>query len=92
MTVRAKFKVESYSTHLTSRQINPKGDWSDSNMRSEEIRTIVMTPVYSTVEGSENKMFWDASPSGKIELGTIHREAWEQFQLGCEYYVDFAKA
>jgi hypothetical protein len=36
-------------------------------------------------------VFWDASPSGGLTLGTINPAAWEQFELGKEYYLDFAK-
>lgn len=55
--------------------------------RTEELRTIQMSPV---VDGSEeNKRFFKYTPYGEIKLGTINRNAWEQFPLGAEVYVDF---
>ena len=53
--------------------------------------TVTLSAVYSSEEGSENKKFWDATPSGSIVLGTINPEAAEQFELGAEYYIDFTK-
>jgi hypothetical protein len=32
------------------------------------------------------------SPSGEIKLGTINPAAWEAFELGREYYIDFTPA
>jgi hypothetical protein len=77
MTVRAKFKVESYSTRKS-------GD--------EELRSIRLVPVYSSDPNSENAKFFKWSPSGSIELGTINPSAWAQFELDKEYYVDFTPA
>lgn len=57
-----------------------------------EMRSLVFLPVYSNVEGSENRKFWDSSPSGRIELGTVNPEAWKCFSLDKEYYIDFTEA
>lgn len=76
MSVRAKFKVQEITEHA----------YGDKTMK-----TIKLQPVYSTVEGSENKTFWDASPNGEIRLGTINMDAAAQFALGGEYYVTFDK-
>lgn len=40
-------------------------------------------PVSSGSE--ENKRFWSATPSGKLELGTINEMP---FEVGKEYYLD----
>lgn len=53
--------------------------------------TIVMQPVYSSDPESENKAFWDATPSGKIEMH-IKSSAAEEFEPGVEYYIDFTRA
>jgi hypothetical protein len=53
---------------------------------------VELTPVYSTDPNHENKTFWDATPSGKIELGINNPDAYAQFSLGLDYYVDFTKA
>lgn len=80
--VRAKFRLNSYTTELHR----------GSNGENEEKRTLNMTPVYSDEEGSENKVFWQYTPTGSIQLGTVNKAAWEQFQIGKEYYVDFTPA
>lgn len=77
MTVRAKFKVQEITEHA----------YGDKRMK-----TIKLQPVHSSVAGSENKAFWDASPSGEIRLGTINMEAAAQFELNGEYYIDFTRA
>jgi hypothetical protein len=56
------------------------------------MRTLVFSPVYSQDPESENKKFWDASPQGEVRLGTVNPEAWKQFELGQEYYLDFTLA
>lgn len=37
----------------------------------------------------ENKSFWEATPSGRIELSCVKPQSWE---LGQEFYVDFSPA
>lgn len=39
----------------------------------------------------ENKQFWEATPSGKIELQVVSESAIKAFDVGSEYYVDFIK-
>lgn len=81
MSVRAKFKVVSYSTSMQGQGDNKK-----------EMRTVSLSPVYSDDKNSENGKFWQYTPSGEIKLGTINPSAWEQFELDKEYYVDFTPA
>lgn len=88
MSVRAKFKV----TQFTSNQHNKYNHETGKYDGAIEMRTIHLQPVMSSEEGSENKKFWDASPSGEIRLGTINPQAWAYFELGKEYYIDFTKA
>lgn len=88
--VRAKFKVDRVEATLSRVRINPDGPWSEENLRTVEMRTIVMSPVGYTTP--ENQAFWSATPSGEVKLGTINPEAWQQFELGKEYYVDFTPA
>lgn len=75
--VRAKFKVESYETHL-------------DHQTKDELRNIKLTPV--TNNSDENKQFFRWTPFGKIEIGTLNPEAWKNFPLGAEVYVDFTLA
>jgi len=53
--------------------------------------TIKMRPVYSDDPAHENKKFWDATPSGSIEM-FIKSTAAQDFIVGQEYYVDFTHA
>lgn len=75
--VRAKFKVREITEHLYGQQ---------------RMKTIKLEPVQSQKEGSENKAFWDATPTGEVRLGTINVDAAAQFEIGAEYYVDFTRA
>ena len=93
MSVRAKFKVEEVRCSQTTRYIDPKKGYEADNVEKVEMRTIVMSPIYGNGDPNhENTKFWNASPSGKIELGTINPAAWRQFELGKEYYIDFTPA
>jgi hypothetical protein len=51
---------------------------------------VVMAPVYS--EAGENREFWNATPSGSIDLGIDNKAAHGALKLGREYYVDFTEA
>ena len=92
--VRAKFRLNSYTTELHQsfphRTADDKPDYA--RPVSVEKRTLNFTPVHSDVEGSENKSFWDASPSGSVQLGVVNPEAWKHFEIGKEYYLDFTPA
>jgi hypothetical protein len=77
MTVRAKFKVQSITT---------TGRWNGPGLMG----TVKLQPVSSGSE--ENKKFYEATPSGSIDLGTINEEALKQFVIGREFYVDFTPA
>ena len=76
--LRAKFTVESIT--WTKYWYKPKGD----------ICTIKLRPVNG--DSPENDAFFAGTPSGTIELGTINSDVAAQFDLGCEYFVDFTKA
>lgn len=80
-TVRAKFYVQ--KIEKTKYGYAPN---------QQEMTTLVLAPVYSQQEGTENKKFWDATPTGEIRLGTINLEAANNFELGAEYYIDFIRA
>ncbi len=64
--------------------------YETSMQQGEELRTLKLSAVY---DGSpENKEFFKWTPSGQISLGILNKKAWEQFELGKEYYVDFTSA
>ncbi len=77
--VRAKFKVESYETRLS-------GQGPDA----QEIRSVKLSVVYGDSE--ENKKYFKWTPSGRIEIGMLNPEAWKEFELGREMYVEFFAA
>lgn len=57
---------------------------------SSEGGTVSLSPV---IDGSEeNKMFYHLTPGGNITLSTINQSAFDSFQLGAGYYVDFKRA
>lgn len=56
----------------------------------ENKRNVVLTPVYSSEEGSENKKFWQYTPSGKLEFTWINDSV--NFEPGKEYYLDITEA
>ena len=85
MAVRAKFRLNSYTTELHD-------CWVDNKpVGKVEKRTLNFTPVYGT-GSEENKAYWDATPSGSLQLGVVNPVAWEQFELGREYYLDLIRA
>lgn len=52
--------------------------------------TVRLTPVIS---GSvENERFYRWTPGGSLVLSTINQSAFEQFELGKEFYVDISPA
>ena len=77
--VRCKFKLVS----VTRRKSWRPGD--------DEIQTLEFQPVGGE-KSEENKAFWEATPSGKIEFGTVNATAAAMFELDSEYYVDFTPA
>jgi len=51
---------------------------------NEEARNIRMFAV-------QDKVFGPATPSAKVEMLIVPKEAWEQFELGKTYSVVFTK-
>lgn len=93
MSVRAKFKVGEIRSVQHSARIDTAKGWEKENLHRVEMRTIVLDPVSGNGDpGHENTKFWNQTPSGQIQLGTINPEAWAEFELGGEYYIDFTKA
>ena len=87
MSVKAKFKVARFESQIFQKHNKETGRYEDV-----EMRTVVLAPVYSDDPQSENKKYWDFTPSGEIKLGTVNPAAWEYFGLGEEHYVTFERA
>lgn len=61
--------------------------------KSCELRTIVLNPVCANDDPKrENTRFRGYSPAGEVKLGTANPDAWEQFEIGKGYCVDFMPA
>lgn len=99
MSVRAKFRFTKYETEMHSQEKRDannqtvNGDDGRAVYESVEKRTLIFQPVYANNDPNhENSRFWRYSPSGELRLGTVNPEAWSQFELGKEYYLDFSAA
>jgi len=95
MTVRAKFTVNAI-TRTMGQMPDPSGAKNERGYSvyvPTEMWTVKMSPVYGNGDPThENTKFWQASPSGMLELGTVNKAAVEQFDIGREFYVDFTPA
>lgn len=78
MTVRAKFRVMERAN---------RAGWSPDAKPTCFVR---LAPV--TASSEENKSWAKYTPSGSIEMNIDNPEAYDAFELGAEYYVDFTKA
>jgi len=76
--VRAKFKVQS---------VTMSAHWQQGK---GIIGTVKLVPVTSGSE--ENKKFYETTPSGSIDVGTVNQQALDFFKIGHEFYVDFTAA
>lgn len=92
MSVRAKFRLLSYETTIYSRAERGADGQTTGAFRRQEMRTLKFAPVGYSAENNENAAFWDASPTGKLELGTVNPAAWSQFELDHDYYLEFTPA
>lgn len=97
--VRAKFKVTKLSQTEGCKPVNNPDGTQKKDERGYGVHepvtmvTIEMAPVYGNGNVKhENTAFWQASPSGKLELNCVNESASKQFILGKEYYVDFTPA
>lgn len=58
------------------------------NMKRDDM--VLFSPVYS---GSpENQEFFKATPGGDISLYVVNKAAYDAFEMGKEYYIDFTPA
>lgn len=89
MKVIAKFRCDEIRQIMSSVPFTkPDGK---TGWKSGEVRTVVLSPVCGNGDPNhENTKFWQASPSGKIEIGCANLPAAEAFELGEEYYVTFS--
>lgn len=79
----AKVRVSSYECSLHQTKIDPSGSWADSNLVSDELRTVKME-LSQRVEQPQLRY-------STINLGTINKACWEHFQLGSGIKVTFIR-
>lgn len=63
--------------------------YSKTEYSGNDTVSVVLQPV--TTGSKENEAFWKWTPSGKLEMG-IKAESAKYFEVGKEYYLDFAPA
>lgn len=53
-------------------------------VNSEQVKLLAVTK-----DSEENKAFWDATPSGQVDMSITNSAAFGSFEPGAEYYLDF---
>jgi hypothetical protein len=84
--VRAKFMCSDVGTT----RFFMCSDVGTTRFSRGEQHKVSMYPVTGGTE--ENDSFWEATPSGKIELDLVDKSALEFFKPGKTFYVDFTEA
>lgn len=93
MQVRAKFRLSRFEASAWKQGKKDTDGKATNEIETVEMRTLIFEPVYGNGDPEhENTKFWNATPSGEIKLGTVNQRAWENFEIGEEYYVDFTPA
>jgi len=55
-------------------------------------KSVIFDPVLTEGdENHENSKFWDNKPVGKIELGNISQEAFDNLETGKEYQIEITE-
>lgn len=62
----------------------------DQKYQGGQTTKIILTAA-TAYNSPEDKPFWDATPSGTIELQTVNRQAVAIFEPGKAYFVDFSR-
>ncbi len=87
---RAKFRVDSITQHAYHTGKTVQGVWVPE---LKIMHTVKMAPVYGNGDPEhENSKFWEASPSGALELGTVNPDAVAWMKPGDEVYIDISPA
>jgi hypothetical protein len=85
---RAKFSV----SETNSFKANHRKEGTENEYEQREGKTIKLSPVYGNNDPNhENSKFWNATPSGAIELTFFDLEAATKFKLQQQYYFDISQ-
>ena len=60
------------------------------SFKDTQNKNLYLYPVYTG--GEENKLFFAATPGGQLSLNVVNQTAFDQFEQGKEYYLDFSPA
>ncbi len=91
-TVRAKFKLDTVSQSGYVKYTYPT-DTEPAKSEIVKMTTIKASPVYANGDPNhENSKFWNASPSGSLELGSINPDVFAHLDIGQEFYLDITPA
>lgn len=90
MAVRAKFKIVTVRPNMYIQE--GKGPTGAVELQPVMPKWNEETRSYDKTD--ENSKFWDATPSGKIELQITNEEAFRFFaeRMTKTFYVDFSEA
>lgn len=89
-TIRAKFKLDEI---VTRRGNAPTYDATTGKHTGWEPRTLYDAKFLAVMGGSgdDNQKFWEATPSGRVEITTVRMMPWVDL-LGHEFYFDITPA
>lgn len=83
LMIRLKVRLTEQKNNEGSRKVD--GKWVDCIKVS-----VVFIPVAN--DSPENKLFWDATPEGKIEFSSVNPGVLNELVMSREYYVDIMPA
>lgn len=84
MQVQAKFII---TRKETTRQ------WMGQDRPQTEVVAVFGQPVYGGGGPDDvNKQWWEATPSGQLQLGCVNKAAADALVIGEEYLVTFTHA
>lgn len=90
--MRAKFKVHAVTEDKAS-FVDPEDAAKSIEKPVFHLTLMPVGPDTKTGEfNSDNKKYWQATPSGMISLSVLNEEAVKDMKVGDEYYVSFQKA
>jgi hypothetical protein len=93
MSVRAKFRLNSVvKREQTVGKFLGNDEDGHAQYKNETVdaRDLHFMAVYGN--DGENKEYWEATPSGQLQLFMVNPAAWGQFEEGKEYYLDITPA
>lgn len=91
MSTKARFQIHSVTETIGSKPTGKKNDRGYDEYEPAPMFSIKANPVYGNGDPEHpNTKFWQASPSGVFELGTVNAAAVEGWKPGTilEFTID----